>query len=80
MEIKGYAVNTQYDCDPKRPQISDHSPPEGPLLHETYLEKAGSLDQAKARAAQLRNKFGWALVAYVSADTDSYYNKQESAK
>lgn len=79
MEIKCYAVITQFDMNPRQRLTDDALPPSGPIIHELYVEKAGSLTHARERAAALRGTYGWAYVAYVNADTDAFYNKEDAA-
>jgi hypothetical protein len=77
MEIKGYVVVTQFDTGNWG---NSYYRPDGPLVHETYMGKAATLEMARKRAKDLRGKFGWAYVAYVNVDTESFYNKEDAAE
>lgn len=70
MKIEFYAVVTEFDC-----HAIDADAATGPLLHEMYPLKTGTLEQARTRVKQLGNGYGWAKVARVTVDFDASENQ-----
>jgi hypothetical protein len=76
MKLEFYCVVTERDsnfrfCAPGERLIE----PEGPLIHEQYPAKSGSLEQARERAAALNGRYGWAKVGKVVVDFSAPENQ-----
>lgn len=80
IKLEFYAVVTQYDGEIRSflrrererstKELGQVNFPEGPIIHETYVFKAGSLEAATRRAASMGDKLGWAKVARVILEMD----------
>lgn len=66
-----FAIVTEWDCTPQQAKrFRATMTPDGPLLHEGYLERL-DFDSARQRKAVLRQSYGWCRLYLLLSQTQA---------